>query len=816
MRLIALIHATMKSFRPLLLMLLLAGLSLPVSAQFRTKMRTANKQYEIHAYNLAIQSYKEALERKPDDAEALGKLADCYRHLNLMNDAAQYYAQAVKIQGADKEFTLQYGHTLRALGRYDEAKQWYLQYARESNAMIGNQYAQSCDFAKGQLAASAGYSVTPEMTNTPAGDFGPTLAGRGQVVFSSSRTDMIAPGSFTGSATNHLFVTTVGNNGFLNVPYLLRTNYQAEGSYGPAAYSPDGSVVAFTRNNFVDGTRQIPSSGLQLSLFLAQVNPSGEWVDVRPFPFNGTAFSTGFASFAPDGQAIYFSSDRPDGFGGFDIYVSFRVGNSWSTPENLGPVVNSPGHEMTPFHDGTHVYFASDWHHGLGGFDIFRAEQTSNRWTQIYHLGAAINSPADDYGFVFDGTRNAGYLVSNRSGGSGNEDIYRVSRASDNITLVIRNASDGSAIAGAIVDFADCGEAAYQADARGYYTFQAVQGLNCNLVVRKDGYSSVTIPLATAIAGQQREIAVNLSKVNESYVGKVVDYTSRRPLSGVKISVTNRANGARLETTSDMNGDYYVALSPYTTYDFRLSYLNYRDLDFTLPVEDGINRSILGVVTLLPLSAPATAQPTGPPSSTPTLPGTQVNTGGATGQPSAGVPSGFAIQLAATSQQPVLTQFANVQNLGQVYSVQEGGRYKVRIGVFATRTDAERALAAAKAKGYSGAFIVTQAGTAANTGTTARTPTTSTPTTPTAPAASSLPYKVQLGAYSNPQNFNTAKATALGGTLETERKGNLTVYRIGGLRTIEEARSVRSRAHAAGFTGAYAVVNENGQLRKVD
>lgn len=795
-------------------MLLLAGFALPASAQFRTKMRTANKQYEIHAYNLAIQSYKEALERKPDDAEALGKLADCYRHLNQMNDAAQYYAQAVKITGADKEYLVQYGHVLRALGRYDEAKQWYLQYARESNAMIGNQYAQSCDFAKGQLSNAAGYSISPEVTNTPASDFGPTLASRGQIIFASSRTDMIAPGSFSGSATNHLFVTTVGNNGFLNVPYLLRTNYQAEGSYGPAAYSPDGALVAFTKNNFVDGARQIPSGGMQMSLFLAQVNPSGEWVDVRPFPFNGTAFSTGYANFAPDGQALYFASDRPDGFGGFDVYVSYRVGNSWSTPENLGPVVNSPGHELTPFYDGTNVYFSSDWHHGLGGFDVFRAEKSNNRWTQIFHLGAAINSPADDYGFVFDGAVNRGYLVSNRNGGSGNEDIYRVTRAADNITLIIRNAADGSPIGAAIVDFADCGEAAYQADARGLYTFQVVQGLNCNVVIRKDGFSSATVPLGSVLASQQREVTVNLSRINESYVGKVVDYTSRRPLSGVRIAVLNRSSGARFETTSDSNGDYYVALSPYTTYDFRLSYLNYRDLDFTLPVEDGVNRSILGVVTMLPVTAPANTNPVTPTGTTgtsgtgtPTPTGT--NPGGAT-QP---VANGFAVQLASTSQQPNLSQFANVQNLGQVYSVQEGGRYKVRVGVFATRTEAERALASAKGRGYSGAFIVAQAGvTAPATGTTTKTGVTSPATSP----SSSAPYKVQLGAYSNPQNFNTAKATALGGTLETEQKGNLTVYRIGGLNTLEEARALRARAQAAGFTGAYAVVNENGQLRKID
>jgi len=124
-----------------LVITLLLGFSLPASAQFRSSMRTANKQYDINAYNLAVQSYLAALERLPTDAEALGKIADCYRHLNMMEDAARYYAQAVRQRDINKQHFLEFGHVLRSLGRYDEAKQWYATYARDVNAMVGNQYS---------------------------------------------------------------------------------------------------------------------------------------------------------------------------------------------------------------------------------------------------------------------------------------------------------------------------------------------------------------------------------------------------------------------------------------------------------------------------------------------------------------------------------------------------------------------------------------------------------------------------------------------------------------------------------------------------
>ena len=787
-------NATMKLIRSLVLLLFISALAMPVSAQFRSKMRTANKQYDINAYNLAIESYQEALDRRPDDAEALGKLADCYRHLNQMEEAARFYAQAVQQRDINKRHLLEFGHVLKALGRYDEARQWYLTYARDVNAMEGNQYAQSCDFAKTQITATSGFTITPELLNTPSSDFGPSFAGRDQVVFSSARTDLTSQGSFDGKAGNSLLVATLGQDRFLTVPYLLRNGYTGEGNEGPVAYSPDGTTVFFTRNNFVDGTRQIPSAGMQLALFRAQVNPSGEWVNVQPFAFNGSDFSTGFATFAPDGQSIYFASDRPGGFGGYDVYVSYLVGNAWSTPENLGPVVNSPGHELTPYFDGADLYFASDWHNGLGGFDVFRSQQTNGRWTQIFHMGAAINSPRDDYGFVFDNSRNLGYVVSNRTGGSGNEDVFRVTRSADNITLNIRNASDGAPIAGAIVDFVECGEGAYQSNAQGLYSFQAVQGLNCNLVVRKEGYVSTTVPLSTTGQGEAKEITVNLTKISESYPGKVVDYTTRIPLQGVVIRVTNRTTGSAMEAVTDVNGDYYVAMSPFTTYEYRLTNPGYQDLSFTLPVEDGLNRNMLGVIGLQP--GTSSQGGSGPITTTPTQPTT----------PRDPLGSGYAVQVAAISK-PNVEQFQGLTNLGQVYYVEDGGRYKVRVGVFGSRSEAETALRGVKSRGYGDAFIVSEAGSGATT-----TPTTTTPTTPT---TSSGQYKVQLAAYGNPANFNRTLAESWG-TVESRQKGQLTVMLIGGIQTLADARSIRQRAQSAGFNGAFIVVDQGGTLQKVE
>jgi cell division septation protein DedD len=769
---------------------LLLSMTLPLLAQFRSRMRTANKQYDLHAYNQAVDSYLEAIQYRPNDEMALRRLADSYRKLGDIQEANRYYERAIQ-NNPDPSAYLEHAHVLKMLGRYDEAKEWYLYFAREYDAEVGNHFAQGVEFAKRQLATTAGYVATPETINTPASEFGPSFAPGNQVIFNSGR---IESGNFDGQAANRPFVSEINPDGYLAIPYQLQTGYSGEGfQVGPVGYTADGMQVVFTRNNFVDGTRILPDAGIEVSLMIADVNPSGQWVNVRALPFNGSAFNTGFGTFSPDGQAIYFASDRPEGFGGYDIYVSYRSGNNWSTPENLGPVVNSQGNELTPFFDGEDLYFASDWHHGFGAFDVFRAEQNNGRWTEFFHLGSGINSQYDDMGFVFNDELGIGYVVSNRPGSTGAEDIYHIERAANNITLIITDAASGSPVPNAIVDFVDCGDQAYQAGNDGRYAFQAVAGLNCSLVVRAEGYASATIPLNTADGNTQREVPVALNPLSGAYPGKVVDYNSRLPIRGALVRITNNSTGAVSQAVADANGDYLLSLSPYTTYTFDVSASGYQSLRFDLPVEDGSNRNLLGIISLI--AGSGTTTPGGGGTTTPT-PGTGA--------------SGYAVQLASLSQAPDLSRFANISSLGNVYTVSQNNAYKVRIGVYATRAEAERVAAQVKNSGYSGAFIVTEAGGGGA-------PTAPPPTTPptTQPSTGYAPYKVQIGAFRNPAGFDTSRASSLGIVEQVRRDDGITLILIGGLRTEQEARNVQAQARAAGYAGAFAVMEQNGRLVKL-
>ncbi len=117
-------------------------------------------------------------------------------------------------------------------------------------------------------------------------------------------------------------------------------------------------------------------------------------------------------------EALFFSSDMDGGYGGFDLYYAIRNGDRFEAPVNMGSVINTAGNEEAPFYfDGT-LFFSSDGHPGLGGFDVFRADWDGANWSKPQNMGLGVNSPADDLFFRLDETGYTAYLTSNRPGGN--------------------------------------------------------------------------------------------------------------------------------------------------------------------------------------------------------------------------------------------------------------------------------------------------------------------------------------------------------------------------------------------------------------
>jgi len=191
---------------------------------------------------------------------------------------------------------------------------------------------------------------------------------------------------------------------------------------GPVSFSGDFNTMVFCQQRPQAGNRVDP-----LGLYFADRNEAGAWVNERAFEFNTPDAWLFSPSLTKDGKTLYFAANFADGLGGFDIYRSRLKGGVWSTPENLGPEVNTHRNELYPFiHPLGKLYFSSEGRDGdKGGYDIFMTAFVYGEWLEAIRLGTPINSLSDEYQIWFADDFKDGYLTSNRR--SRSKEIFEIS-----------------------------------------------------------------------------------------------------------------------------------------------------------------------------------------------------------------------------------------------------------------------------------------------------------------------------------------------------------------------------------------------------
>jgi cell division septation protein DedD len=711
----------------------------------------ADRQFDLYAYNLAIQTYEQVLQEEKSNAHALARIGDCHYQLNNPDRAVEWYQKAQNTYKMEADVPLRLGKALMQTGDYDAARDQFLLYA-EIDEKVGRQFASVADYAIKNAKKESQWQVKNEAINTSSADYGPAFYNN-RVAFNSARTDIV-PTSKTsaepqGGNTNYLFVSERNpQTELLNRPVFLRSDVQNVRNEGPVSFSSNGRRVAFCRNKFISGTRQIAETGMNMSIYIADVE-NGTWKNVKAFPFNGSTFATGFPCLSPDGNKLIFASTQPGGFGGWDIYVSNFTATGWTEPRNLGTPLNSPGNEVTPFFDGEDLYFSSDWHKGFGGLDVFRASLGREEITEIFHLGPGINSPRDDYGFIYNTYENIGYLTSTRSGGRGNEDIWMVSKkwndqafsdrsgnpaapatrdaalrpteystpadlnyttpntATDrnNVRLHLLVTDErGFPLTDAEVDLSDCyGAKGFTAGDGKFYFDELLRPIDCNVSVRKRGYRDATIALRDF--GKQN-IKITLSNdVREEFIGFVFDAQTLAPIRGVTVQL--QLADSEIETTTDEAGFYSLNVEPGLTYLITYNKYGYTDAVVRTNFPYNSNHRIATVnleKTYDDRSVPPrrpdeykTYDNTAKPITyndvnavNPVV--TKVSPRETAKSPiSADKFNGYSIQLAAMPEVPSEARLASydaLTTLGNLYVKAEGKMNKIRLGIYPTQAEA--------------------------------------------------------------------------------------------------------------------------------
>ena len=205
----------------------------------------------------------------------------------------------------------------------------------------------------------------------------------------------------------------------------LEAPFNTQYNEGGPSITADNRFMVFTiceRN---------PKTGAQNCDLYYTTYEYGVWNGIRPMPegINRPESWESQPTISPNGDILYFTSDRKGGYGGLDLYRSTKDANgNWGVPENLGAAVNTKKNEKSPFihPDSESLYFASDGHPGMGGYDLFKIQiaQGSAQWGKPMNLGYPINTGSDEIGMMVTLDGQKAYFASNKINQSNGWDIY--------------------------------------------------------------------------------------------------------------------------------------------------------------------------------------------------------------------------------------------------------------------------------------------------------------------------------------------------------------------------------------------------------
>jgi hypothetical protein len=231
--------------------------------------------------------------------------------------------------------------------------------------------------------------------------------------------DMLKPDKVDGTYHEDIFMSTRSNDSTWNSPTAI-SSLNTNANDAAVALSPDGQTL-FTFSSDVKNPGSLSFSTLN----------GNDWS--KPVLLNSNINSDyweGSCSITADGRYLYFASERPGGLGGRDLYVSEKVNGDWGPAVNLGPSINTEYNEDAPFihPDGITLFFSSQGHKSIGGYDIMYSIKKDNSWIEPLSMGIPLNTTEDDRYYVINAKGDVGYFSSNRggAGGQGKQDIYTV------------------------------------------------------------------------------------------------------------------------------------------------------------------------------------------------------------------------------------------------------------------------------------------------------------------------------------------------------------------------------------------------------
>jgi peptidoglycan-associated lipoprotein len=403
------------------------------SCTYTERIKDGKTAYARKQFNVAIPMLKKEFDKSKDvqlKGETAYMLGESYRRTHQTQAASDWYRRA-QTQRYGKDTDIKYARMLQQLQDYDEARKAFQSAGRYSgDSKLYQEEMIACRKAKVWLDESDKniFKIASLGTNNKAADFSPVLYDKNKLIITSDRAESEGKENYkwTGQQFFDLYILDTESETVERFDAPFNKDFHQ----GAPTFTEGKNVVFFTQ---CGSEEQIAID--YCKIMISKKNDSG-WSVPEEIDLGNTEQNYIHPIISEDGRLLIFASNNEEGFGGYDLYYSIKIGIGdevkWSVPLNMGNKINTEGNDVFPFIDKDTMYFSSDGHPGMGGLDIFRVEKKAQRWQRPQNLKAPMNSGGDDFGFIIDNQStlpknvvHMGYFSSNREGGKGSDDIYK-------------------------------------------------------------------------------------------------------------------------------------------------------------------------------------------------------------------------------------------------------------------------------------------------------------------------------------------------------------------------------------------------------
>ena len=445
-------------FSFILLNLFLSG---TLFAQVKKLDRVANNYFKVEEFSSALPLYLQLDSLEPTNVLYQYRTGVCYYNSHYKNRALAYFEKARGMQMEDPELDIYLARVYHYGHRFDDAIKYYEKFKRrkiDTTAIAEREddtedmrdihfaekhidrYIQMCKTGK-ELMDDSLYLVIENIgktINTIYPDYVPVVSADESVLIFTSRRNTTTGGKVDIS-DNHFYEDVYISHkdsitGRWGAPSNMGNHINSPLHDACIGLSPDGQKLFIYRSNSAKN-----SSG---DIYISHLEGTNWSV---PVMMDKNINSPGWepsATISADEKTIYFTSDRPGGYGGTDIYMIKLLGDTlWSEPVNMGPTVNTEYNEDAPYihPDNVTLFFSSKGHRNMGGYDIFTTvyDVNTGKWSTPENAGYPINTADDDIYFIWSADGTKGYFSSWRDDTYGEKDIYVIHRPEGKSNLLV-------------------------------------------------------------------------------------------------------------------------------------------------------------------------------------------------------------------------------------------------------------------------------------------------------------------------------------------------------------------------------------------